>query len=171
MLAMLAPAVPASADLTAFVGASPTPSNRAVRGFAVGFSLLVVGFEFELSDTAADTAAGAPAVRTGMFNMHVQTPFGISGLQIGKNAKAEFPQIGLGSGSPEQTGLAGSKDIWGEDRNNNIWLITKVAHHVICSGDDPNYTVTVELANTMRNTKKKLPVYGSLSGYGGAPGR
>ena len=97
--------------------------------------------------------------------------FGISGLQIGKNAKAEFPQIGLGSGSPEQTGLAGSKDIWGEDRNNNIWLITKVAHHVICSGDDPNYTVTVELANTMRNTKKKLPVYGSLSGYGGAPGR
>ena len=93
--------------------------------------------------------------------------FGISGLQIGKNAKAEFPQIGLGSGSPEQTGLAGSKDIWGEDRNNNIWLITKVAHHVICSGDDPNYTTTMELANTMRNTGKKLPVYGSLSGYGG----
>ena len=100
--------------------------------------------------------------------------FGISGLQIGKNAKAEFPQIGLGSGSPDITGLAGSKDIWGEDRNNNIWLITKVAHHIICSGDDPNYTCTMELANTMRNTKKKLPVYGSLSGYGGgggAPGR
>ena len=83
MLAVVATAVPASADLTAFVGASPAPSNRAVRGFAVGFSLLVVGFEFELSDTAADTAAGgAPALRTGMFNMHVQTPFGISGLQF-----------------------------------------------------------------------------------------
>ncbi len=82
VLAMLAMAVPASADLTAFVGASPAPSNRAVRGFSVGFSLLVVGFEFELSDTAADTAAGTPAVRTGMFNMHVQTPFGISGLQF-----------------------------------------------------------------------------------------
>ena len=92
--------------------------------------------------------------------------FGISGLQIGKNALAEFPQIGLGSGSPDQTGLAGSKDIWGEDRNNNIWMITKVAHHIICSGDDPNYTCTMELANTMRNTKKKLPVYGSLGGYG-----
>ncbi|HCQ99816.1 MAG TPA: hypothetical protein DIU48_10375 [Acidobacteria bacterium] len=82
VLAMLAAATPAFADLTAFVGASPAPANRAVRGFAVGFSLLVVGFEFELSDTAADTAAGAPAVRTGMFNMHVQTPFGISGLQF-----------------------------------------------------------------------------------------
>jgi len=92
--------------------------------------------------------------------------FGISGLQIGKNAKAEFPQIGLGSGSPEQTGLAGSKDIWGEDRNNNIWVITKVAHHVICSGDDPSYTNTIELANTMRNTRKKLPVYYSLAGHG-----
>ena len=100
--------------------------------------------------------------------------FGISGLQIGKNAKAEFPQIGLGSGSPDQTGLAGSKDMWGEDRNNNIWMITKVAHHVICSGDDPNYTCTMELANTMRNTKKKLPIYSSVAGYGGgggAPGR
>ena len=88
--------------------------------------------------------------------------FGISGLQIGKNAVAEFPQIGLGSGTPAETGLDGSKDIWGEDRNNNIWMITKVAHHVICSGDDPNYTTTMELANTMRATGKKLPVYGSL---------
>ena len=90
--------------------------------------------------------------------------YGISGLQIGKNARAEFPQIGLGSGSPAETGLAGSKDVWGEDRNNNIWLITKVAHHVICSGDDPNYTTTMELANTMRATGKKLPAYGSLTG-------
>ena len=101
--------------------------------------------------------------------------YGISGLQIGKNAKAEFPQIGLGSGSPAETGLAGSKDIWKEDRNNNIWMITKVAHHVICSGDDPNYTTTMELANTMRATKKKLPFYGSLTGINtvkaGAAGR
>ena len=92
--------------------------------------------------------------------------YGISGLQIGKNALAEFPQIGLGAGSPAETGLTGSRDVWGEDRNNNIWMITKVAHHIICSGNDPEYTTTMELANTMRNTKKKLPAYGSLGGYG-----
>ena len=75
-------AAPADADLTAFVGANATPSNRPVRGFGVGFSLLVIGFEFEYSDTSADEMAGAPGLRTGMFNLLLQTPFGISGLQF-----------------------------------------------------------------------------------------
>ena len=52
------------------------------RGFAAGFSLLIIGFEFEFSDTAADEMAEAPRVRTGMFNLLLQTPFGISGLQF-----------------------------------------------------------------------------------------
>ena len=75
-------AAPADADVTAFVGANATPSNRPVLGFSAGFSLLVIGFEFEYSDTAADEMAGAPGLRTGMFNFLVQTPFGISGLQF-----------------------------------------------------------------------------------------
>ena len=79
---ILGSAAPADADLTAFVGANATPSNRPVRGFGVGLSLLVVGFEFEFSDTKADETAGAPGLRTGMFNLLVQTPFGISGLQF-----------------------------------------------------------------------------------------
>ncbi len=79
---MLYAAAPADADLTAFVGANVTPSNRPVRGFAAGLSLLVVGFEFEFSDTAADESAGAPGLRTGMFNLLLQTPFGISGLRF-----------------------------------------------------------------------------------------
>ena len=33
---MLSAAAPADADLTAFVGANLTPSNRPVRGFAAG---------------------------------------------------------------------------------------------------------------------------------------
>ena len=41
---MLCGAAPADADLTAFVGANMTPSNRPVRGFAAGLSLLVIGF-------------------------------------------------------------------------------------------------------------------------------
>ncbi len=79
---VLGAAAPADADLTAFVGANATPSNRTVRGFGVGFSLLVVGFEFEFSDTTADEMAGAPGFRTGMFNLLLQTPFGVSGLQF-----------------------------------------------------------------------------------------
>ena len=79
---MLCGAAPADADLTAFVGANMTPSNRPVRGFAAGLSLLVIGLEFEFSDTVADEMAGAPGLRTGMFNLLLQTPFGISGLQF-----------------------------------------------------------------------------------------
>ena len=79
---ILCAAAPADADLTAFVGTNATPSNRPVRGFAAGFSLLIIGFEFEFSDTAADETADAPRVRTGMFNLLIQTPFGISGLQF-----------------------------------------------------------------------------------------
>ena len=75
-------AAPADADLTAFVGANATPSNRPVRGFAAGLSLLVIGCEFEFSDTAADEMAGAPGLRTGMFNLLLQTPFGLAGLQF-----------------------------------------------------------------------------------------
>ena len=79
---MLCAAAPADADLTAFVGANVTTSNRPVRGFAAGLSLLVIGFEFEFSDTAADEMAGAPGLRTGMFNLLLQTPFGLAGLQF-----------------------------------------------------------------------------------------
>ena len=73
---------PALADLTAFVGANRTPTNRTVRGASLGLSLIIIGFEFEYSDTAEDRAANAPSLRTGMFNMLVQTPFGVSGLQF-----------------------------------------------------------------------------------------
>ena len=95
---------------------------------------------------------------------------GISGLQIGKMAQAEFPQIGLGSGSPKETGLDGSRDVYGEDRNNNTWMITKIAHHIIFADTIP-YKTTMELANTMRTTEKELPVYGSLSGAAPGQGR
>jgi hypothetical protein len=70
----------ASADLTAFVGSALTPANRPARGVAVSVSLLFVGFEFEFSDTGADPSAGAPALRSAMFNLQAQTPR-IAGVQ------------------------------------------------------------------------------------------
>lgn len=76
-------ATPAFADLTAFLGSNRTPSNRTVTGAALGISLLIVGFEFEYSATREDRAAHAPSLKTGMFNVVVQTPFGgLSGLQF-----------------------------------------------------------------------------------------
>ena len=74
---------PAFADFTTFIGATQTPSTRAVRGAALGLSLIIVGFEFEYADTPEDRIAGIPSLRSGMFNMLVQTPFGLlSGLQF-----------------------------------------------------------------------------------------
>ena len=71
----------ASADLTAFVGANRTQSNRTVGGLSLSVSLLVVGFEFEYSDSRADPSAGSPALRTGMFNLELHTPT-VAGLEF-----------------------------------------------------------------------------------------
>lgn len=85
-LALLVLAVcarPARADLTAFLGAQGSPSTRTTAGVAVGSGILVVGFEVEYAQVRADdncvtsTAACAPSLRTGMFNVLVQTPRGL----------------------------------------------------------------------------------------------
>jgi hypothetical protein len=82
LLAVAAGARRAEADLTVFVGANASPTNRPVRGFSAGFALLVVGLEVEYSDTVADEETGAPGLRTGMFNVFAQTPFSLGGLQF-----------------------------------------------------------------------------------------
>jgi hypothetical protein len=72
---------PARADATAFIGSNATPSNRAVKGFAVGLGLLIVAFEFEYADTSEDVAKLAPALRTGMGNVLLQPPVPIFRFQ------------------------------------------------------------------------------------------
>ena len=76
---LLGTASVARADLTGFLGVNPTPVNRGVKGFAVGFGMLIVGFEGEYSDTSEDLTAGAPQLRTFMFNGLLQTPVPIAG--------------------------------------------------------------------------------------------
>ena len=71
----------AFADATVFIGTTPTPSNRAVKGFAVGAGFLIVAFEFEYADTSEDLTQGAPSLRTAMGNVLLQTPFPIYRLQ------------------------------------------------------------------------------------------
>jgi hypothetical protein len=79
---LLIPARDATADITAFIGITPSPENRVNRGFAFGFGLVIVGFEFEYGNTIEDTAANAPSLRTGSGNVLVQTPVEIAGTQF-----------------------------------------------------------------------------------------
>ena len=57
-----------------FFGTMSNPSNRFTRGFGVGISLLVVGFEFEYGTVSEDEIEGTPSLTTGMGNLLIQTP-------------------------------------------------------------------------------------------------
>jgi hypothetical protein len=78
---VLAFASPALADATVFIGTTVTPSNRAVKGFSIGSGFVIVAFEFEYADTSEDLLDQAPALRTGMGNVLIQTPIAIHGFQ------------------------------------------------------------------------------------------
>ena len=71
----------AYADATLFIGANTSPANRSAKGFAIGAGLLVIGFEFEYSDTTDDLASRAPALKTGMGNLLLQSPIAFAGIQ------------------------------------------------------------------------------------------
>lgn len=72
----------AAADATAFLGLTTSPTNRSARGFAFGFGLLIVGFEFEYASTTQDPLSNAPSLRTGSFNGLLQTPVEIMRMQF-----------------------------------------------------------------------------------------
>lgn len=76
LAALVGRPAPAAADVTAFWGFSPTPETRRTGGFAVGITVLVVGFEFEYGHTREAEMDGAPGLRTGMANAIFQTPTG-----------------------------------------------------------------------------------------------
>jgi hypothetical protein len=91
---LAATASPARADITAFLGLSPTPNNHAARGFAVGVGLLIVGFEFEYSNLSEDDFEQLPGLKTYAGNVLVQTP--TSGIQLYGTAGAQGYQERIG---------------------------------------------------------------------------
>src|SRR5712692_4741223 len=101
----LVAATPARADITAFIGANTTPSNRQVRGGALGFGLLVVGFELEYAFTPDEPAASAPSLKTGMGNLVLQTPVAILGFQPYFTTGGGFYQEELGARSDTGFGV------------------------------------------------------------------
>ena len=72
----------ASADVTAFLGVNPTPTNRVLTGVSGGVGLLIVAFEFEYAHTREDLDKLAPSLRTYMVNGLLQTPVPIAGMQF-----------------------------------------------------------------------------------------
>jgi opacity protein-like surface antigen len=103
-LLLTAGAATASADVTAFLGATTTPTNRQARGAAIGTGLLIVGFEFEYSSTTDDLDVGAPSLKIGSANGLLQTPFPIFGFQPYVTAGAGLFRERLGTST--DTGLA-----------------------------------------------------------------
>lgn len=81
LLMALAPST-AFADATVFLGSTMSPTNRTAKGLAIGVGLVVIGFEFEFSDTGESLDDPAPSLRTGMGNVLLQTPFPIGGMQL-----------------------------------------------------------------------------------------
>ena len=74
LLGILGHPARAAADVTAFLGFSPTPESRSTRGFALGMNFLIVGVEFEYANTKEKEELLAPGLVTGMFNGLVSTP-------------------------------------------------------------------------------------------------
>lgn len=80
LIVVLTPAA-ARADATLFLGTTTSPANRTARGVAIGAGLLVIGFEFEYSDTTDDIASGSPSLKTGTGNLLLQSPVSLVGIQ------------------------------------------------------------------------------------------
>ena len=72
----------AAADVTAFIGLSPTPESRSLRGAAFGFGFVIIGFEFEYANIIEDSDAGLPSLQTGSGNVLLQTPIEVSGVSL-----------------------------------------------------------------------------------------
>jgi hypothetical protein len=91
----------ADADVTAFLGFSPTPATHSTRGFAFGLNLLIVGFELEYANTAERLTEAAPGLHTGMINGLLQTP---TRTQFYLTAGAGFYRERLGTASETHVG-------------------------------------------------------------------
>jgi hypothetical protein len=99
------PATPAHADITAFLGLSPTPERHTVKGFSAGLSLIIVGFEFEYANLGEDTLERLPGLKTYSGNVLIQTPVEIKGTQFYGTAGAGGYQESLGTTDETHVGL------------------------------------------------------------------
>jgi hypothetical protein len=106
---------PAAADLTGFLGVSPSPASRPARGVSISVGLLIVGFEFEYAKISENEREAAPALTTGMGNLIVVTPttkvqlYGTAGGGIFRERLRDFATTNVGTniGGGAKIALAG----------------------------------------------------------------
>ena len=94
LMFLAATAAPARADITAFLGLSPTPERHTVKGFAAGLSLVVVGFEFEFGQLGEDPLDALPGLKT--YSGNVAPAFILTApiwLALAPKAAAETRQV------------------------------------------------------------------------------
>lgn len=112
---LAATALPARADITAFIGLTPTPERHSLRGFGVGVGLIIVAFEFEYSNITEDKTESLPGLKTYAGNVLVQTPtpkmqlygtLGAQGYQEQLEAAKET-NFGTNIGGGAKIGLVG----------------------------------------------------------------
>jgi hypothetical protein len=82
LVLMISQATPAFADATAFIGMHTNPERQATKGFAVGFGVLIVGFEGEYGSAGEDNSASLPSLKTFSGNVLLQTPVPIFGTSF-----------------------------------------------------------------------------------------
>ena len=121
ILACLACATPAYADATLIIGRNQTPTERPVKGFAFGAGKMI-GFEFEYASNGEETDEDegvAPALKTFMGNVYVQTPASIAGMQPYATVGVGFYRESLDQLEHEETafgsnaGVGVKITIWG----------------------------------------------------------
>jgi hypothetical protein len=100
---LAATAAPARADITAFLGLTPTPERHTLKGFSVGAGLIIVGWEFEFAHIGEDVDEGLPGLRTYSGNFLVQTPtqglqlYGTTGVEGYRENLGEFQETYFGT--------------------------------------------------------------------------
>src|SRR5688572_29899980 len=101
---LAATAAPARADITAFLGMTPTPERHALRGFSGGLGLIIIAFEFEYAHISEDTLDLLPGLKTYSGNVLVQTPVEVMGTQLYATVGAEGYRETLGDSSETHVG-------------------------------------------------------------------
>ncbi len=93
---LVATAAPARADITAFLGLTPTPERHTLRGFSGGLGLIIIAFEFEYAQISEDDVELLPGLKTYSGNVLVQTPVEVKGTQLYATVGAGGYQENLG---------------------------------------------------------------------------
>jgi len=110
LVILAASAAPARADITAFIGLTPTPQRHTLKGFSVGAGLVIVGWEFEFAHIGEDITDGLPGLKTYSGNFMVQTPTSTQ-LYVTTGVEAYRENLGVAQETYFGTNIGGGAKI------------------------------------------------------------